>query len=119
ERIAADDARRDPLLDENLDCALLPFERGFADPGQPRIRGETHEQIIAQAGIGEKRLQAFDLHAGTPSQAPASPSVTACPLAIDRWMASTRATAAAPSWPVAESGASPRTASRTFSRRPA
>src|SRR5262249_38480887 len=119
EGIPAGDAVGDPLFDKDLNRPFLPLERSLADAGQAGVGGQADEEIVAQPGIGEKGLEALDLHAGSPSFAATSPSTTASPLAIDCWMASTRATAAAPSRPVADSFVRPRIASRTFSSRPA
>ena len=62
EGIATDDARGDPFVEEHLDGALLPLERGLADAGQAGVGGQADEQVVADAGIGEEGLEAGDLH---------------------------------------------------------
>ena len=62
ERVLADDPGGHPLVQQNLDCLLLPFKRPLADADHSGIGGEPHEQVVALAGIGEKGLEFLDLH---------------------------------------------------------
>src|SRR5205823_14155249 len=65
ERVRAEDAVLDPLVDERLDRLLLPFQRGFAETGQAGIGRQAHEQVVAQPGVGQERFELSDLHGGT------------------------------------------------------
>src|SRR5262249_48689830 len=64
EWVHSDDTVFDPVLDQYLDRPLLPLERCLAEPGQSRIGGETHEQVIPQPGVGQERFEPGNLHRG-------------------------------------------------------
>ena len=68
ERVAAQHASFDPFVKERLDGFFLPLERGFADARQSGIGAQANEQIIPQTGVGQKRFEADDLHAGFSSR---------------------------------------------------
>src|SRR5262249_52967876 len=60
--VGAQDAVLDPFVEQRLDRLFLPFERRLAQTRQPGVGGEAHEEIVSQAGVGEERLQADNLH---------------------------------------------------------
>src|SRR5262249_51909553 len=48
---------------------LLPLQRGLADAGQARVGVQADKQVVAQAGVGQERLEARDLHGRGATQA--------------------------------------------------
>ena len=60
--------RFDPFVKQRLDRLFLPLERRLADARQSGIRAQANEQIISQPGVGQKRFEADDLHAGSPGE---------------------------------------------------
>src|SRR5262249_57505260 len=49
---------------EGLHGLSLPFERRLAKPGQPCVGGESHEQVVAQPGVGQKSFELQNAHNG-------------------------------------------------------
>ena len=62
ERIDAENPLFDPIVQQALDRPLLPLERRLADARKTGVSGQLQEQIVAEAGVSEKRVELDDLH---------------------------------------------------------